>query len=303
MAEPWAYLNGEFLPQSRLHLSVHDAGFVFGATASDLCRTFSHRLFRLADHLNRFRSSCRYTRIPLLLSDSDLSQVAERLVADNAKLLSLEQDLALVMFATPGTIGYYAGQAGGTGNGVPTLCLHTYPLPFQRYVPLFEEGARLVTPSIRRASSAVIDPRAKQRSRLHWWLAEQEAHQTDPAASALLLDDDNHVTETASANFLAVRNGTVLSPPRESILGGISLQTVRELCAELDIRFEERPLSVYDCINADEALLTSTPYCLAGVSRINGVSLPWPGPVWLSLLERWNHLVAVDIRQQILANR
>ena len=39
MTEPLASLNGRLLPQSEAHLALNDAGFVFGATVTDLCRT------------------------------------------------------------------------------------------------------------------------------------------------------------------------------------------------------------------------------------------------------------------------
>jgi branched-subunit amino acid aminotransferase/4-amino-4-deoxychorismate lyase len=65
----------------------------------------------------------------------------------------------------------------------------------------------------------------------------------------------------------------VLSPTTRNILPGISRQTVIELCGELNIPFGERDLQIYDAINADEAFLASTPYCLAPVSRINGVTI------------------------------
>jgi branched-chain amino acid aminotransferase len=297
---PLAYLNGRFLPLADVHLPLHDAGFVLGATVTDLCRTFRHCLFRLADHLARFRHSCEAARIPQPVPDDELARLAEQLVAHNASLLSPDQDLALVMFATPGPIGYYLGQEGGPGDAKPALCLYTFPLPFGRYARLFRDGARLVVPAVRHVPAVCVDPRIKQRSRLHWWLAEQQAHDTDPTASALLLDGDGHVTETATANFLIVRQGTVLSPPRDAILGGISLQVVEELCGELGITFMERLLRLDDCLTADEALLTSTPYCVAGVSRINDTTLPWPGPVWQRLLAAWSDRVGIDVRRQIL---
>ncbi len=310
MSQLLAYLHGRFLPEAEAHLPLHDAGFVFGATVTDLCRTFHHRLYRLPDHLARFRRSCRYARIPQPLSDEELSQIAEALVAHNAALLAPEQDLALVIFATPGPIGYYAGQPGGPGDGSATLGMHTFPLPFARYARFFEEGVHLIVPSTRHVPAECIDPRIKQRSRLHWWLAEQEARLSEPGAIALLLDMDGHVTETAGANILVVRGPTgvsgppvLMSPPRQAILGGVSLQVLEELSAGLGIRFEERPLSLYDCFSADEALLSSTPYCVAGVSRINGVPLPWPGAVCLRLLDEWSRLVGLDIRRQILSSR
>jgi branched-subunit amino acid aminotransferase/4-amino-4-deoxychorismate lyase len=301
--EPLAYLHGRFLPQSEAHLPFHDAGFVFGATATDLCRTFLHRPFRLADHLVRFRRSCRFAQIPLPITDSELARSAEQLVAQNAQALPAEEDLALVLFATPGPIGYYAGQEGGPGDGAPTLGMHTFPLPLARYQRLFQEGAHLVVPCVRHVPAVCVDPRVKQRSRMHWWLAEREAQRTQPGAMALLLDTEGYATETAGANFLLVRDGVVLSPPGASILAGVSLQTVRELCGELDIHFEERPLRLYDCLTADEAMLASTPYCLAGVSRINDANLPWPGKVYLRLLERWSKAVGLDIGRQILPLR
>ena len=61
--------------------------------------------------------------------------------------------------------------------------------------------------------------------------AQQEAQRSDPHASALLLDHNGHLTETAAANFLIVQKGTVLSPPTGTVLQGVSLKVVRELCA------------------------------------------------------------------------
>lgn len=303
MAEPLAYLNGRFLPQVEARLPLHDAGFVLGATVTDLCRTFAHRLFRLGDHLLRFRRSCLSAQIRQDLPDEELTRIAEHLVTQNAMLLRSEQDLALVLFATPGPIGIYAGMEGAAGDGPPTLGMHTFPLPFARYSRFFREGVHLVVPSTRHVPAVCVDPRVKQRSRLHWWLAEQEAHRVAPNAIALLLDTEGQVTETSGANLLIVRGHCVVSPPQRAILGGISLLTVQELCAELGLVFREQPLGLYDCLTADEALLASTPYCLAGVSRINDVAMPWPGQVYLRLLEGWSRWVGVDIRQQIFSNR
>src|SRR3954471_22958615 len=140
MTEPLAYLHGDFLPQSAARLPLHDAGFVWGATITDLCRTFRHRLFRLGDHLRRCRDGCRLARVPLLPGEDELRGIAERLVSHNASLIGEKNDLAVVIFATPGPIGYYLGE---TGQGPPTLGMHTFPLPFGRYVRLFREGAAL----------------------------------------------------------------------------------------------------------------------------------------------------------------
>ncbi len=301
MFQALAYLNGQFLPQPEANLPFHDAGFVFGATATDLVRTFHHCLFRLTDHVIRFRQSCSLAHIPLLASDEEIARIAEVLVNRNAQLLNQDKDLALVMFATPGPIGYYAGLDRGAGDGPPTFGMHTFPLRFAHYRRFFSEGIHLVVPATRQVPAACIDPRAKQRSRLHWWKAGQEARLGEEGTVALLLDTDGFITETAVANFLLVKHGVVQSPPKDAILGGISLLTIEEICRDLSIGFQERQLRLEDCLEADEAMLAGTSFCLAGVSQVNGVSIPWPGKVFQQLLQAWNRRVGLDIQAQIFS--
>jgi branched-subunit amino acid aminotransferase/4-amino-4-deoxychorismate lyase len=132
-------------------------------------------------------------------------------------------------------------------------------------------------------------------------LAQRAIDRTDPGAAALLLDENGLITESAAANILLVRDGTVVTPSLESILPGISLQVVRELCAELNLTFREADLTLKDCTSAQEAFLTNTSFCMAGIRRINRFELPWPGPITRNLLDAWSRRVGVDIPGQFLA--
>ncbi|MCI0642819.1 MAG: aminotransferase class IV [Gemmataceae bacterium] len=300
MDEPIVFFHGQFLPQSQASLPLNDAGFVWGATVTDLCRTFHHKLYRWPDHLARFRQSCRLADIEVRCTDAQITESAVALTVQNSKLLTSGQELCLVLFATPGPVGYYLGEPGGAGDGATTFGMYTFPLPFARYRPLIEKGASLVIPSVRHVPMACIDPRIKMRSRMHWWLAEREVRRTNPGATALLLDTDGYVTETATANVVVVRANTILSPPLDRILNGISLQVARELCAELGLGFEEQPLLPKDLVDADEILLLSTPYCVVSVSRITGQVVRCQGPVFSRLLQAWNVQVGLGIHEQIL---
>ena len=299
MSEPLAYLHSRLMPASQASLSLHDSGFVMGATVTDLCRTVQHRLYRWDDHLARFRHSCGAAQLVPPLADGELTRIANDLVARNAGLLAVEHDLALVLFITAGEIGYYSGQATGVGEAPPTFGMYTFPLPFARYRRLFREGARLAVPSTRQVPAACVEPHIKHRSRLHWWLADREVYHRHPGATAVLLDAEGHLTETAAANLLLVKSRTVLSPPRSSILPGVSLQVVEELCHEQGNPFAERPLTMLDARTADEILLTSTPFCLCGVSSFDGLAVPWPRPMFQLLLAAWSATIGVDIQGQI----
>src|SRR5215813_9655150 len=128
MNQPLVYLNGRLVSAAEAVLPIHDAGLVSGVTVTDFCRTFRRRLFRWDDHLARFRRDCAGCFIDLAPSDAELTAVAMRLVEHNGSFLPPDEELALVTFATPGAIGTYAGQPGQ--DGPPTVCLHTFPLPF-----------------------------------------------------------------------------------------------------------------------------------------------------------------------------
>lgn len=299
--EPKVYIGGQFVPASEAHIAIYDCAVVLGATVTDMARTFSHQPFRLEDHVARFYRSCRYARIAPPIPPEETISVAHELVAQNSALIGRDDELSLVLFITPGELRVYAGGAGGGSGMTPTFCMHTFPLPFHLWSRYFTEGVHVVTPSIRHVPPQCVDPKIKCRSRMHWWLADQETHQVDPAAVTLCLDLQGNVTETSGSNFLIVRDGVVTTPSRRNILWGISLTTVADLCGELKIPFVERDFQVYDVMNAEEAFLSTTPYCIAPVTRINGATIGdgRPGPVFQRILEAWSNLVSLDIVGQI----
>src|SRR5439155_9132726 len=132
------------------------------------------------------------------------------------------------------------------------------------------------------------------------YLAEKEAQLVDPDAAALLLDLDGNLTETNAANFLIVERGTLVSPSTVNTLPGISRATVIELAKKMGIPFVERDIQVFNALNAEEAFLSSTPYCLMPVTRINGISIGdgTPGPIYRQLIEAWSGEVGLDIHKQ-----
>ena len=300
--EPIVYLRGEFVPASRAHLHIYDLGIILGATVTEMTRTFAKLPYRLDDHLARLFRSLKYCRFDLAMSQDDLRAATLRVLEHNASLVPAGTELGLVHFVTAGENSLYAGAAGGAGKLVPTVCIHTFPLPFSLWRDFFVQGAHVVVPSTRHIPPECLDPKMKYRSRLHWWLADGETHLADPKGISLLLDLDGNITECAGANFLIVHQGAVLSPTTKNILPGISRDTVIELCADLGIAFQERDLQVYDVVNADEAFMSTTPYCIGPVTRINGLPIGTGkiGPITRRLLQAWSARVGLDIVKQIL---
>ena len=201
VSEPLVYLNGHTVPASAAHLAVYDAGVVLGATVSELTRTFRRQPFRLEDHLDRLFRALRYVRFDIGMSPDTLADVSHKLVAHNAELLAGDGELGLIHFVTAGEYPTYAGMAGRAPRTSPTVWRHTFRLPLEMWAEKMRHSAHLVTPATRHIPPECYTANIKCRSRMHYYLADQEARLVDPDATALLLDLAGNVTETSGATF------------------------------------------------------------------------------------------------------
>ena len=300
MNEPIAYLNGEFVPVSRAALSVFDLGVVAGASVTEMIRTFRHVPFRLENHLDRLDESLRYIHIEWPVSRDSLVSICTKILDENARLISADHDLGLIVFVTTGQNLTYLGRRGLKRARTPSVCVHTFPLPFELWADHYETGLHLVTTSVRSLPDDVIDPRVKHRSRLHWHLADVEAKKQDTAAMAILTDRDGYLTETATGNLFVVEGSTLLTPSSH-VLQGISRDVIMELASSLGFSMGATRLLPEDLARANEAFLSSTPHCLLPVTKFNHrpIGQGTPGPVFQKLIAAWSKLVGVDIIEQM----
>jgi branched-subunit amino acid aminotransferase/4-amino-4-deoxychorismate lyase len=301
MAEPIAYLNGRYVPNSQCVLPIFDAGIVLGAAVTDLLRTFRGRPYAAEEHVHRFFESARYAYIDLGRTRPEILEIVDRLVQHNLRAWP-GRELALVFYATAGEFPVYAGSAAMAGSQQATLCLHCFPLPLELWKEAVADGVHAVTPAQRHVHPGTLSSKIKHRNRLHMWIGDHQAKLADPKAIGLYLDLDGNVTETGGANFVLVRQGAIVSPNRDNILWGVSLEAVRRLSGPLGLEFLERDIQIHDVVNADEAWLCTTPYFLAPVVKINGLAIGTgrPGPLWRQMVDAFSAEVGVDVIQQIL---
>ena len=302
MSEPIVWLNDQIVPESQAGLRVFNLGIVLGATVTEMTRTFQHEPFRLDDHIARLYRSMKYTCIDEPCPADVMVRRTLDVIGHNAALIGPDEELGVIHFVTAGESALYANSL--TAAEGSTLCIHTFTLPFGTWRHLFTDGAHVVTPSTRHIPPSCLDAKAKNRSRLHWHIASKQAEAVDSAAIPLLLDLDANITECAGSNFVIVRDETICTPTDRNILHGISLQTVEDLAGEAGLGYEAMDLQLYDVIQADEAWLPSTPYCIAPCTRVNTIPIgdSRPGPRWRRMLEVWSKHVGMDIHSQLLGN-
>ncbi len=73
-----------------------------------------------------------------------------------------------------------------------------------------------------------------------------------------------------------------------------------DLAKECGIKVHEKNLDLYDIYEADEAFLTSTPYCMVPATKINGLNIGdgKPGKITMKLLSAWGEKNGVNILEQ-----
>jgi len=101
------------------------------------------------------------------------------------------------------------------------------------------------------------------------------------ADHALLLDDVGHLGEPDAANVFIVANGTLLTPPVEGILGGVTRDVLLEAAEAEHIPVDIRHLAEPEWRNCDEMFLSNGLAGLTPVLAIDGVPVRdgRPGPI------------------------
>ena len=312
MAERTAYFNGHFIPESELRLAPFDMGVRIGEFVFETVRTFDHRPHRLREHMGRLYASMKALGIDPGMSIDEMETVTHELVERNRDSLEPYDDLMWNNEASRGVASPFS--PGPLDSHERTVFIVFLPLgPF--LVPMLEgleNGAPVVIPPTRTIPARYLDPKIKNRNRMHYGRGMREARKVNSRAEALFLDDDGYVTEGGGANFLIVKDGAFISPEGRNILRGITREDVRDLAPQLGMEFVETNIEPYDVMTADEAFFASTPFFVMPVTSIDGrpIGSGRPGPVVDRLIDAFAQQVGVHpieqarkIAQPYLADR
>ena len=262
-----AYYNGKIMPERDVLIPFRDRGFMAGDAVFDTTRTFSHRIFKLKEHIDRLYRSLRYLQIDPRSRPKEMSDITEDVLARNLHLLDSRRRLlgqpARSRAAERRRLARrQRGDADGD-RGVPAAAA-------EGAGALYRDGVDVIVPSVRRTAPDMLSPRAKTHNYLNLVMGDLEAKAADPEAWAVLLDANGNLCEGIGTNIFVVRDGTVMTPRDRYVLPGISRETVIELAREIGSPASRRDIDLYDAYTADEAFLTSTSLCICPVRSING---------------------------------
>ena len=278
------YLNGAFTELRNAQVSVLDRGFIFGDGVYEVLPCYGGVAFRFDQHMARLDRSLTELRIRNPLSRAEWWAIAQRLA------LSLRDSRGAVhqLIYIQVTRGVALRDHAMPADTAPTVFMMVSEMklatPAQR-----EHGVACVTADDFRWEKAHI----KSTSLLGAVFARQIS--VDAGAVETVMFRGEHLSEAASSNVWVVKNGVVMGPPKDNlVLEGIRFGLIEELCQAQGLRFELRPITRADVLEADELLLSSATKEVLPITRLDGqpVGQGAPGPIYQRLYAAYQQAVA-----------
>jgi branched-chain amino acid aminotransferase len=297
------YWNGQFIPEREARVSIYDSALMFGDVVFEMTRSFNGKQWRLRDHLQRLYDGIKILRIPIQMSMDAMESAVYATIDANAPHFERDDEHRILINVTRGLLSLYEG-IDGVPTG-PNVIIADFPLRWTvaGAAYLYDEGVNMVIPWQRAIPAQYLDPKIKNRSRMFYLTANmQVSGYAGKNNWALLLDPDGYIAEGTGSNFFMAKDGVLFTPEPRNILRGITRASIiEEIAPRIGIKVIERNIEPYDVYTADEAFVTSTPFCLVPVVSLDGVNIgnARPGEITQQLLRSWSELVGVDIVGQI----
>jgi len=281
------YVDGKMVPKEEAVVSVFDHGFLYGDGVFEGIRVYEGNVFRLKEHIDRLYESAKTIALEIPMTREEMIRATLDTVATNQKK---DVYIRLVVSRGPGDLGIDPAKCRRPTIVIIADSISLYPQE------LYDNGASLVTASIRRIPMESLDPRIKSLNYLNNILAKIEAKKAG-ALEAIMLNHHGQVAECTADNLFMVKQGVVKTPDlMQGALGGITRAAVLDLARVAGIPCSETVLALHDLYNADECFLTGTGAEIVPVISIDGrqIGEGKPGPLTKKLLADFRVLRTKD---------
>ncbi|MDP8902100.1 MAG: aminotransferase class IV [Actinomycetota bacterium] len=254
------YINGELFRREEARISVFDSGYLVGDGVWEGLRLHEGDFAFLEEHLDRLFQGAKAIGLEIGMTRQEITAALH----ETARRNGMTTDVHVRLMVTRGdkkTPSQDPRLVVG-GPNVVIIAEHKRADPEVK-----ERGVRLFTSTVRRPTPDTLDQRLNSHSKLHEVVALLQALEAG-ADEALMLDPTGAVATCNATNFFVVRRGEVWTSTGHYNLNGITRRMVIELCKADGIPVSERPFSLTEVYDADEAFVTGT---FGGLTPVVGV--------------------------------
>ncbi|PJF10134.1 D-amino-acid transaminase [Pseudorhodobacter sp. MZDSW-24AT] len=270
------YVNGQYLPEHEATVSIFDRGFLMADGVYEVTSVLDGKLIDFEGHIKRLHRSLSELDMPRPCSDEDLLAMHRELV----RLNSIDQGMIYLQVTrgNPGDRSFVFPAA----DLAPTIVAFTQDIPNLADAPAAKTGFRVISiPDLRWSRRDI-----KTVQLLYPSMGKMAAKKAGVDDSWFV--EDGTVTEGTSNNAYIVKGNRIITRQLTSdILHGITRAAVLRFAAEAQFEVEERPFTIEEAQNADEAFSTAASIFVMPVVEIDGkpVGSGKPGPVAIRLRE------------------
>jgi D-alanine transaminase len=277
------YFNGKFVRKEEVCISPDDRGFLFADGVYEVLCAFDGHFFKSDAHFARLSRSldALLIRVPALEA---LRPAMDELLIHNA----LDQGGAKVYIQITRGAAPSRGHAFPDEPVAPTLYASVVP-----YTPPREEwakGVRAIFVHDIRWSRCDI----KSLALLPNILASQRAKEA--GAYDAIFVREGVITEGSHTSVAVVMDGCLVTHPlTHHILGSVTRDVILDVCREMGIPFQERPVLIEELDRAAELMLLGTTTGVMPVCEVDGrrIGSGQPGPLTLQLQRTlWQMMLA-----------
>jgi len=259
----FVWFDGKYVTLDKAKVPVTTHAIHYGTSIFEGIRAYWNSknlfMFRLEDHIKRFRNSGKFYSISLNFTNKQI----ENAIINLCKKNNMKKSCYIRPFYF---VGDYGINLHVTEKAPTNVAIFMFP-----FGDLFnKKGITAGVSSWRKFSVSSTPPQAKMGGNyLNSILATQEAKRNG-YDEAILLDKLGNVSEAPGENIFIVKDDEIITPPlSSSALAGITRDSIFELAKDRGYKVVIREITRSELYIADEVFLSGTAAEIIPIIRID----------------------------------
>ncbi len=254
------WIDGKMKPWRDAKIHVLSHGMHYASTVFEGERMYDGTIFKSREHSQRLHDSAETLGMHVPLDIDALEEIKYEVCAAN--------DLRDCYVRA---VAWRGGEQMGVSAKLTKTHVAVAAWAWGAYFDAEkrDKGITLKTSPWRRPAPDTAPTQAKAAGL--YMICTMSKHAVEDAGfdDALMLDYRGYVAEASAANFFAVKDGVLITPPADCFLDGITRRTVLGLAQDMGIPLEERHIKPEELGGFQEIFVTGTAAEVTAVGQID----------------------------------
>ncbi len=272
------WMNGNVVDWKEAKLHVLSHGLHYASCVFEGERAYGGRIFKSAEHSERFKTSAELLDFEIPYSVADL---------DKAKQLVVDRNNLPNCYVRPIAWRGSETMAVAAQNSTINVAIAVWEWPSMFGIAQKMQGIRLDIADYRRPDPMTAPARAKAAGLYMICTISKHRAERRGYADAMMLDWQGRVAECTGANIFFTAKGAIHTPIADCFLDGITRRTVIELAKRRGMEVIERRIMPDELSGFEECFVTGTGAEITPVSEA-GAHTFTPGAMSRAMIDDYS---------------